>query len=68
MCMLIFLCALVVLEEARVVDSWDCTCEGSNWNPCFSRHLNELELDNVECSFSRLQRKANIREGEDRVV
>lgn len=34
-------------------------------NPCFSRHLNDLELDNVV--FSRLQGRTIKREEKDRV-
>ncbi|RVX07194.1 Isopentenyl-diphosphate Delta-isomerase II [Vitis vinifera] len=37
-----------------------------DWNPCFSRNLNDWELDNVEACFSRLQGRFMKREEKDR--
>ncbi|RVW27973.1 Isoamylase 1, chloroplastic [Vitis vinifera] len=40
---------------------------GDGWDPSFSRPLNDLEIEMVECFLSRIQDKAVIEEREDEV-
>lgn len=47
---------------------WNPGKRGMDWNPCFSRNLNDWELDNVEACFSRLQGRFMTREEKDRVI
>ena len=51
--------ALAIDKEAWVVDIWDPLAEGGpgGWNPCFSRSLNDWEVDEVESFLRRLHGK-----------
>ena len=54
-------------EEAWVADFWVHSSEGDGWDPSFSRPLNDLEIEMVECFLSRIQDKVVIEEREDEV-
>lgn len=60
--------ALAASKEAWVADIWDDLGEGGHWNPCFIKHLNDWELDNVEDFLSIHEGKSVKREVKDSVV
>ena len=45
-----------------------CNMGSGHWNPCFSRPLNDWEVDAIGDLFVKLQGKAVDLEGEDKMV
>ena len=58
---------LAIDKEAWVMDFWDPLVEGGwgGWNPCFSRSLNDWEVDEVESFLRRLHGKKVCDDVED---
>ena len=59
---------LASLKEAWVIGLWVHEGERGHWNLCFSKSLNDWEVDIVEELFSRLQGEMVVGEEEDKVV
>ena len=59
--------ALATLKEAWVADLWSHFIGAGVWIPRFSRHLNDREIEEVECFFARLVGKGADEGGEDKV-
>ena len=65
-----FLFALSAEKEAWVADVWDPLAEGGwgGWNPCFSRALNDWEVEEAEIFLERLHGKRVLEDVDDMVV
>ena len=50
-----------------MADLWLYSNERGVWIPNFSRHLNNWEIDMVECSLARLQDKVVVKGGKAKV-
>ena len=55
--------ALPIEKEAWVAEAWDPLAEGGwgGWNPCFSRALNDWEVEEVEIFWSVFTRGECLR-------
>ena len=62
--------ALSVDKEAWVADFWDPLVEGGwgGWNPCFSRALNDWEVEETKSFLERLHKRKVFEDEEDMVV
>ena len=60
--------ALAISKKVWVAGSMDLDTRERSLEPCFSKPLNDWEVDNVEDLFSRLQREALDNAGKDKVV
>ncbi|RVW90426.1 hypothetical protein CK203_045750 [Vitis vinifera] len=56
------------LKEAWVVDLWTQSRGKGVWFRSFSRHLNDLKIEGLECFLSRLQDKVVIGDREDNII
>ena len=56
---------LAVDKDGWTSDSWEESGELGCWNPCFSRHLNDWEMGEVESLFRKLHSLAVRRDVED---
>ncbi|RVW63495.1 putative ribonuclease H protein [Vitis vinifera] len=62
--------ALSIEKEAWVADVWDPLVQGGRggWNPCFSRALNDWEMEEAELFLGCLHGKRVIGDEDDKVV
>ncbi|RVW97150.1 hypothetical protein CK203_030078 [Vitis vinifera] len=62
--------ALSIEKEAWVADVWDPLVQGGRggWNPCFSRALNDWEVEEAELFLGCLHGKRVIGDEDDKVV
>ena len=62
--------ALSAEKEAWVADVWDPLAKGGRggWNPCFSRALNDWEVEEAEIFLKRLHGKRVLEDVDDMVV
>ena len=49
-------------------DVWNSSADGDCWAPCFSRWLNDWEVEIVECFLLRLQGWRVCRDEEDKLL